>query len=80
MFLHTLPKLSLKYLFVLLFQLLEKTSHKTDENITGVERETERLKKENSRCGWGVWLLMLLVFAVFIGMVFFIRIVPKPRY
>ena len=56
--------------------MLEKTSRKTDENIGGVERETERLRQENKGCGWGVWLLLLLVFIVFISMVFFIRIVP----
>ena len=57
----------------------DRASSKADENITGVERETERLKQENKGCGWGVWLLMVLVFTVFIGMVFFIRVVPKPR-
>lgn len=60
-------------------KVLDKASKVSDENIEGVERETGRLKEENRGCSWGIWLMLLLLFAVFIAMVLFIRIAPKPR-
>lgn len=60
-------------------QLLKKSTDQADKNIQAVDKETNRLKKHNTGCNWGIWLLLLLVFIVFIAMVIFIRIVPKPR-
>ena len=60
-------------------QMLKKTTGQAEKNIEAVDRETARLRKHNSGCGWGIWLLLLLVFAVFIAMVIFIRIVPKLK-
>ena len=67
------------YMFMCV-QVLKKTTEQADKNIEAVERETGRLRKHTSGCGCGIWLLLLIVFTVFIAMVVFIRIVPKPTH
>lgn len=59
-------------------QVLKKTNLQAEQNIQGVEKQTDRLKEHNRGCPWGTILLLVLVFTVFIAMVMFIRIVPKP--
>ena len=59
-------------------QVLKRVNLQAEQNIQGVERQTGRLKEHNRGCPWGTVLLLMLVFAVFLAMVMFIRIVPKP--
>jgi SNARE protein 1 len=60
-------------------KVLEKTNVQADQNITAVETQTDRVKDHNRGCPWGTILLLVVVFFVFIAMVLFIRIIPKPR-
>lgn len=59
-------------------QVLKRVNLQAEQNIQGVEKQTDRLKEHNRGCPWGTVLLLVLVFAVFLAMVMFIRIVPKP--
>ena len=59
---------------------MKRTTEQADKNIEAVERETGRLRKHTSGCGCGIWLLLLIVFTVFIAMLMFIKIVPKPSH
>ena len=65
---------------VFLSQVLEDTNKKADGNIQAIDVQTGRMKEHNRGCPWGTILLLVLVFVVFLVMVIFIRIVPKPRY
>ena len=59
---------------------LRQTNKVAEENVQGVEQETDRLKEHTRGCAWGTWLMMVLVFVVFFAMVLLIRIVPKPSH
>ncbi len=60
-------------------QALEKTAKVADGNIEGLNKETGRLQEHTRGCAWGIWILLLIVFVVFFGMILLIRVVPKPR-
>lgn len=60
-------------------QALSETNEKAEENITSVVTQTGRMKEHNRGCPWGTILLLALVLCIFLVMVLFIRIIPKPR-
>lgn len=62
-----------------LLQVLTTTNVKAEENINAVVTQTGRMKEHNRGCPWGTILLLVLVFCIFLIMVLFIRIIPKPR-
>jgi SNARE protein 1 len=58
-------------------KILEETTVVADDNISDVEKETNRLKGKNQGCSWGLWILLIIVVVVFIQMILFIKMFPK---
>ncbi|XP_065837228.1 vesicle transport protein USE1-like isoform X2 [Oscarella lobularis] len=58
--------------------VLTETTKLTDKNYEGIKRETERVQEHTRKCcSCWIWMILFIVSAVFLGMVVFIRIVPK---
>ncbi|XP_078608776.1 vesicle transport protein USE1-like [Branchiostoma floridae x Branchiostoma japonicum] len=61
-------------------KVLDKSSKLAEGNYDRLKVETERLEQHVKRsCNWTMWTMLAIVCIIFLFMILFIRLFPKPR-
>ncbi|KAI8496056.1 SNAP receptor use1 [Branchiostoma belcheri] len=61
-------------------KVLEKSSKLAEGNYDRLKVETDRLEQHVKRsCNWTMWTMLSIVCIIFLFMILFIRLFPKPR-